>query len=110
MQIASRTKIALAILLATLCTPAVAWCATTETVVVNQVMEGEDKGIITRKNGDRYQIEKGAGCSSFARTDGKTVKIRFSGNDFCTIKCTLILEAEGETCRVWDSKPVKSAK
>ena len=39
--------------------------ARTEWVTVAKVLDGDGKGIIVRKNGDSFLIEKGVGCLSF---------------------------------------------
>ncbi|HEU5047461.1 MAG TPA: hypothetical protein VFT64_06415 [Rickettsiales bacterium] len=97
-------RIILALML--LLMPSIAWCKT-ESVIITQVLTDDDKGVIARKNGDEYQIEKGAGCPSFKQYAGKSATIRSEGNIFCGLKCELVLEDKGETCRIWNSKQMK---
>jgi len=74
-----------------------------EWVLVAKVLDDDDKGIIVRNNGDAYVIEKGVGCLSFWRYEGKRVLISSPGI-FLGVGSKLILPDAGQECRIWDSK------
>jgi len=67
--------------------------AGTEYVTVIKVLDDNDKGIIERRNGERWLIEKGVGALSFWRFEGKKVLIHspglFCGRDHCSSISTL---------------------
>jgi len=77
--------------------------AVTEYVTVVKILQNDDYGIIVRANGDAYQIEKGVGCLSFWRYEGKQVLISSPGI-FLGTGSQLILPDNDQKCRIWDSK------
>jgi len=77
--------------------------AATEWVYVAKILDDDDKGIIVRKDGNGYQIEKGAGCLSFWRYEGKQVLISSPGL-FLGVGSRLLLPEAGQECRIWDSE------
>jgi hypothetical protein len=77
--------------------------ASAEWVYVGKVFSNDDKGIIVRSNGEAYQIEKGVGCLSFWRYEGKRVLISSPGL-FLGVGSELILPDAGQKCRIWDSE------
>lgn len=79
-------------------TPAI---AATEAVHVTNAMD--DKAIITRQNGDSYLIEKGVGCLSLWRYEGKTVLIVSPGL-FLGVGSKLLIPGLDQECRIWNSE------
>lgn len=79
--------------------------AATEFVTVVKVFSNDDQGIIVRSNGDAYQIEKGAGCPSFWRYEGRHVLVSSPGL-FLGAGSKLILPDDNQECRIWDSKEI----
>jgi hypothetical protein len=77
--------------------------AATEFVTVVKILSNDDHGIIVRSNGDAYQIEKGVGCPSFWRYEGKQVLVSSPGL-FLGVGSELILPDDNQRCRIWDSK------
>jgi len=77
----------------------------TEFVTVAKILSNDDFGIIVRSNGNAYQIEKGVGCISFWRYEGKKVLISSPGL-FLGIGSELILPNDNQKCRIWDSKEI----
>jgi len=86
-----------------LCFSAVQLVAATEYVSVVKVMQNDDKGIIQRKNGERWMIEKGVGAISFWRYEGKTVLVQSPGT-FCGVGSKLILPDESQEARIWNAE------
>lgn len=74
-----------------------------EWVFVAKVLSEDDKGIIVRGNGNAYLIEKGIGCLSFWRYEGKRVLI-VSPGIFLGVGSKLVLPDAGQECRIWNSK------
>jgi hypothetical protein len=72
-----------------------------EAVFVKKVMD--DKAIIVRSNGDTYLIEKGVGCLSLWRFEGKSVYINSPGL-FLGVGSRLLIPDAGQECRIWDSE------
>lgn len=62
----------------------------------------DDNAIVVRKNGDAYQIEKGVGCLSLWRFEGKAVLITSPGS-FLGVGSELILPDADQKCRIWNS-------
>ena len=62
----------------------------------------DDNAIVVRENGDAYQIEKGVGCLSLWRFEGKAVLINSPGL-FLGVGSELILPAADQKCRIWNS-------
>lgn len=79
--------------------------AETEFVYVYKVMD--DDAIVIRKNKQAYLIEKGVGCLSLWRYEGKSALITYPGL-FLGVGTELILPDEGQQCRVWDFKALGS--
>ena len=79
--------------------------AETEFVYVYKVMD--DDAIVIRKNKQAYLIEKGVGCLSLWRYEGKSALITSPGL-FLGVGTELILPDEGQQCRVWDFKALGS--
>ena len=77
-----------------------------EYVVVQKV--NDDKAIVERANGDVFQIEKGVGCLSLWRFEGKRVVITSPGL-FAGVGSQLVLPDLNQQCRIWDSKQVANA-
>lgn len=77
--------------------------ASAEWVYVAKIFSNDNQGIIVRANGDAYQIEKGTGCISFWRHEGKRVLISSPGL-FLGVGSELILPDVDQKCRIWDSK------
>ncbi len=75
--------------------------AATESVRVAKVMD--DKAIITRHNGESYLIEKGVGCLSLWRYEGKMVLIVSPGL-FLGVGSKLLIPELDQECRIWDSE------
>jgi hypothetical protein len=76
----------------------------TESVRVAKVLD-DDKVIIVRRNGESYLIEKGVGCLSLWRFEGKSVLITSPGL-FLGVGSSLVLPDADQECRIWDSEPV----
>ncbi len=74
-----------------------------EFVTVAKILSNDDHGIIVRSNGNAYNIEKGVGCLSFWRYEGKQVLITSPGM-FLGIGSELILPDDNQKCRIWDAK------
>lgn len=77
--------------------------AAVEFVTVVKILSNDDHGIIVRSNGDAYQIEKGVGCLSFWRYEGKQVIVSSPGL-FLGVGSKLILSDDNQKCHIWDSK------
>lgn len=75
--------------------------AATASVRVTKAMD--DKAIITRRSGESYLIEKGVGCLSLWRYEGKTVLIVSPGL-FLGVGSKLLIPEVDQECRIWDSK------
>lgn len=77
--------------------------AGSELVTVAKIMSNDDKGIIVRPNGEAYLIEKGVGCLSFWKYEGRQALVLSPGS-FLGVGSELILPNDGQKCRIWDSK------
>lgn len=77
--------------------------AKTEWVLVTKTLDNDDKAIIVRSNGEAYLIEKGTGCLSLWRYEGKKVLISSPGL-FLGVGSKLIIPELGQECRIWDYK------
>lgn len=77
--------------------------ARAEEVYVAKVMNDDDNAIIVRGNGEAHLIEKGVGCLSLWRYEGKRVLI-ISPGIFLGIGSRLLIPEAGQECRIWDSK------
>jgi len=79
--------------------------AASEWVYLYKAMD--DNAIVVRKNGDAYQIEKGVGCLSLWRFEGKAVLVTSPGL-FLGVGSELILPDADQKCRIWDSSSLGS--
>lgn len=96
-------KITLAILFSLLlCSPLISF-ADAEWVRVHKSMD--DSGIIIRGNGQAYFIEKGIGCLSFRRYEGRDVLISSPGL-FLGIGSKLVIPDLDQECRIRNSEPI----
>lgn len=68
-----------------------------------------DQAIIVRKNGDAYLIEKGVGCLSLWRYEGKLVLINSPGI-FLGVGSELLIPDLNQKCRIWNSEYLGSIK
>lgn len=80
--------------------------AASEYVTVQKVMD--DSAIIVRQNGSIYLIQKGVGCLSLWRYEGKSVVINSPGL-FLGVGSTLILPDQDQKCRIWESEKISGA-
>jgi len=74
-----------------------------EEVFVAKIMKLGDEAIIVRNNGEAYLIEKGIGCISLWRYEGKKVLIHSPGL-FLGIGSKLIIPELDQECRIWNSE------
>lgn len=74
-----------------------------ESVAVQKV--AADAAVIVRRNGDAYLIDKGVGCLSLSRFEGKVVVISSPGI-FLGVGSKLILPDMDQECRIENSKLV----
>ena len=81
--------------------------AGTEYVYVQKIIG--DKAVIVRANGEVYLIEKGVGCISFWRYEGKVVLVHFPGI-FLDVGSKLLIPDLNQMCRIWSSKYIGSIK
>jgi len=63
----------------------------------------DDQAIVVRRNGDAYLIEKGIGCLSLWRYEGKMVLINFPGI-FLGVGSELLIPDLNQRCRIWNSE------
>jgi hypothetical protein len=77
--------------------------AATEYVTVVKVLENDDKGIVQRRNGERWLIEKGTGARSFWKYEGKKVLIHSPGL-FCGVGSKIILPDDDQEARIWNAE------
>ena len=76
--------------------------ASSEYVLVVKILDDDDKAIVQRRNGDLYLIEKGVGCLSLFRYEGKVVVVNSPGL-FGGVGSHLIIPDRDQKCRIWDS-------
>ena len=76
--------------------------AGTEIVRVKEVVD-DDTVIIERTNGQTYFVEKGIGCLSLWRYEGKHIIIVSPGT-FLGLGSRIILSELGQECRIWSSR------
>jgi hypothetical protein len=81
--------------------------AVTEYVLVQKVL-ADDKAVIVRANGDTFLIEKGIGCLSLPRHEGKRVVIDSPGR-FLGIGSRLLIPDVNQECRIRSSEEVSAA-
>jgi hypothetical protein len=72
-----------------------------EAVVVKKTMD--DKAIVVRANGEMYLIEKGVGCLSLWRYQGKRVYVNSPGL-FLGVGSNLLIPDDSQECRIWNSE------
>jgi len=77
-----------------------------EYVHVRKVMD--DNAVVVRRNGSTYLIEKGVGCLSLWRLEGKQVIVSSPGL-FLGVGSKLVLPDLNQECRVWNSKLIDDA-
>lgn len=68
----------------------------------------DDQAIITRANGESYLIEKGTGCLSLWRYEGKVVLINSPGL-FLGVGSSLLIPEFDQQCRIWNSESLGAA-
>ncbi len=68
----------------------------------------DDRAIIVRRNGAIYSIEKGVGCLSLWRYEGKTVVIASPGL-FLGVGSTLLIPELDQRCRIWSSEEIQGS-
>jgi hypothetical protein len=76
-----------------------------EAVFVKKAMD--DKAIVVRANGEMYLIEKGVGCLSLWRYEGKRVYINSPGL-FLGVGSSLLIPDAEQQCRIWNSESLAS--
>ncbi len=76
-----------------------------EAVFVKKAMD--DKAIVVRANGEMYLIEKGVGCLSLWRHEGKRVYINSPGV-FLGVGSSLLIPDAEQQCRIWNSESLGS--
>jgi hypothetical protein len=101
-----KSYLACLVILTIVITPAI---AKAEYVTVIKVLENDDRGIIERRNGERWLIEKGIGALSFWRCEGKKVLIDSPGL-FCGIGSKLIITDSGQEARIWKAEQIDSGR
>lgn len=79
--------------------------ANSEWVYLYKAMD--DNAIVVRKSGEAYQIEKGVGCLSLWRMEGKSILITSPGI-FLGVGSELILPDLDQKCRIWNSSSLGS--
>jgi hypothetical protein len=77
--------------------------AAAEYVFVQKVID--DQAVIVRSNGSTYLIEKGVGCLSLWRYEGKRVIVDSPGL-FLGVGSRLVLPDADQECRIWNSKQI----
>ena len=76
-----------------------------ETVTVKKAMD--DKAVIVASNGRIYLIEKGVGCLSLWRYEGKLVYVNSPGL-FLGVGSSLLIPDADQQCRIWNSESLGS--
>jgi hypothetical protein len=79
--------------------------AEVEAVTVRKAMD--DKAIIVTSNGGIYLIEKGVGCLSLWRYEGKRVYVNSPGL-FLGVGSSLLIPDADQQCRIWNSESLGS--
>lgn len=77
--------------------------AAVEEVYVQRVFG--DSAIIVRRDGSSYLIEKGVGCLSLQRYEGREVMIS-SPSLFLGVGSTLVIVEQNQSCRIWSADPL----
>lgn len=76
-----------------------------EYVTLVKVLENDNQGIVERRNGEQWLIEKGVGALSFWRFEGKQIVIHSPGI-FCGIGAKVILPDVDQEARIWKAEPI----
>ncbi len=97
---------ALVVCLAVIMTSGGSAIAGTESVEV--VKTWDDNAIIGRRNGDMYLIEKGTGCMSLGRYEGRDVLVVSPGS-FLGVGSALLIPEADQRCRVWNAELLSGA-
>jgi hypothetical protein len=79
--------------------------AAVEFALVQKVMD--DKAILVRSNGTTYLIEKGVGCLSLWRYEGKRVLIHSPGL-FLGVGSKLLIPDADQECRIWSAEEIEA--
>lgn len=77
-----------------------------EYVTLIKVLDNDDQGIIERRNGERWLIEKGVGALSFWRFEGKKIVIQSPGL-FCGVGSKVILLDVDQEARIWNAEQIE---
>lgn len=77
-----------------------------EKLKVKKVLKNSDRGIVMRPNGEEWLIEKGIGCLSFMRYEGKTVVGDYS-IDPDSVGAKLLLPDEDQECKIWSGEKIE---
>lgn len=77
-----------------------------EYVTLIKVLDNDDQGIIERRNGERWLIEKGVGALSFWRFEGKRIIIDSPGI-FCGVGSKVILPDVDQEARIWSAEQIE---
>jgi hypothetical protein len=77
--------------------------AGSEWVYVSEVLSDGDQAIIIRRSGESYLIEKGIGCLSLWRSEGKQVLVTSPGL-FLGVGSELVLPDQDQQCRIWSAE------
>jgi hypothetical protein len=76
-----------------------------EYVTLVKVLANDDQGIIERRNGERWLIEKGVGALSSWRFEGKQTIINSPGL-FCGVGSKVILPDVDQQARIWSAEQI----
>lgn len=76
-----------------------------ESVTLVKVLDNDDQGIIERRNGERWLIEKGVGALSFWRFEGKQIIIHSPGL-FCGVGSKVILPDVDQQAGIWNAEKI----
>lgn len=106
-MLSRRIFVALVIAIALFPTLSAHVLASAEYVLVQKVMD--DQAVIVRSNGGTYLIEKGVGCLSLWRFEGKKVIVDSPGL-FLGVGSKLVLPDVDQECRIWNSKEIGSGQ
>ena len=71
-----------------------------EEVLVTETKVNDDRAVITRHNGESYVVEKGSGCVSLWRYEGRPVLV-VSPGQFLALGSRLLLPDPRQQCSIW---------
>jgi hypothetical protein len=74
--------------------------ASIEEVLVTETKTHDDRAVIMRQNGELYLVEKGSGCVSLWRYEGRPVLI-VSPGQFLALGSRLLLPDPRQQCSIW---------